>query len=101
MTWLSDTILRLAGPLVLLVGDTVGFAIGRRVGERLLAHLPRRLVRPGQVERARALVRRRGGRAVFAGRFTAALRALVPGLAGLAGVPYRTFAAWNLAGAAG
>jgi membrane-associated protein len=148
MTWLSDTILRLAGPLVLVAvftlpaleastllgivvpgelalvlggvlahqgrvplaaavvagaagavaGDTVGYAIGRRVGDRLLAHLPRRLVRPRQVERAKALVRRLGGRAVFAGRFTAALRALVPGLAGVAGVPYRTFAAWNLAG---
>jgi membrane-associated protein len=148
MTWLSDTILRLAGPLVLVtvfalpaleastllgivvpgelalvlggvlahqgrvplvaavvagaagavVGDTVGYAIGRRVGERLLAHLPQRLVRPWQVERAKALVRRLGGRAVFAGRFTAALRALVPGLAGVAGVPYRNFAAWNLAG---
>ena len=148
MTWLSDTILRLAGPLALVavfalpaleastllgivvpgelalvlggvlahqgrvplvaavaagaagavVGDTVGYAIGRRVGERLLAHLPRRLIRPRQVERAKALVRRLGGRAVFAGRFTAALRALVPGLAGVAGVPYPTFAAWNLAG---
>jgi len=43
-------------------------------------------------------VRRLGGRAVFVGRFTAALRALVPGLAGVAGVPYRTFAVWNLAG---
>jgi membrane-associated protein len=148
MTWLSDTILRLTGPLVLVavfalpaleastllgivvpgelalvlggvlahqgrvplvaavaagaagavVGDTIGYAIGRRVGERLLAHLPRRLIRPRQVERAKALVRRLGGRAVFAGRFTAALRALVPGLAGVAGVPYPTFAAWNLAG---
>jgi membrane-associated protein len=148
MTWLSDTILRLAGPLALVavfalpaleastllgivapgelalvlggvlahqgrvplvaavaagaagavVGDTIGYAIGRRVGERLLAHLPQRLVRPRQVERAKALVRRLGGRAVFAGRFTAALRALVPGLAGVAGVPYPTFAAWNLAG---
>ena len=148
MTWLTDTVLHLTGPLVLVavfalpaleastllgivvpgelalvlggvlahqgrvplvaavaagaagavVGDTIGYAIGRRVGERLLAHLPRRLIRPRQVERAKALVRRLGGRAVFAGRFTAALRALVPGLAGVAGVPYPTFAAWNLAG---
>jgi membrane-associated protein len=148
MTWLSDTILRLAGPLVLVavfalpaleastllgivvpgelalvlggalahqgriplvaavmagaagavVGDTVGYAVGRRVGERLLARIPRRLVEPRQVDRATALLRRLGGRAVFAGRFTAALRALVPGLAGTAGMPYRTFLAWNLAG---
>jgi undecaprenyl-diphosphatase len=87
-----------AGAAGAVVGDSVGYAIGRRVGERLLAHLPHRLVDPGQVERATALVRRLGGRAVLVGRFTAALRALVPGLAGLAGVPYRTFVAYNLAG---
>jgi len=87
-----------AGAAGAVVGDSVGYAIGRRMGERLLAHLPHRLVGPRQVERATALVRRLGGRAVLVGRFTAALRALVPGLAGLAGVPYRTFAAYNLAG---
>ena len=87
-----------AGAAGAVVGDTVGYAIGRRVGKRLLAHLPRRLVEPGQVERATALVRRLGGRAAFVGRFTAALRALVPGLAGVSGVPYRTFAAYNVAG---
>jgi hypothetical protein len=55
MTRLTDTILGLAGPLVLaVVGDSVGYAMGRRVGERLLAHLPHRLVDPGQVERATA-----------------------------------------------
>jgi membrane protein DedA with SNARE-associated domain len=47
---------------------------------------------------ATALLRRLGGRAVFVGRFTAALRALVPGLAETARMPYRTFLAWNLAG---
>jgi membrane-associated protein len=148
MTWLSDTILHLAAPLVLVavfalpaleastllgivipgelalvlggvlahqgrvplwaavaagaagavVGDSLGYVVGRRVGERLLARIPRRLAGPGQVERATALLRRLGGRAVFVGRFTAALRALVPGLAGVAGMPYRTFLVWNLAG---
>jgi membrane protein DedA with SNARE-associated domain len=81
-----------------VVGDSLGYAVGRRVGERLLARIPRRLVQPSQVERATALLRHLGGRAVFVGRFTAALRALVPGLAGTARMPYGTFLAWNLAG---
>jgi hypothetical protein len=55
MTRLTDTILGLAGPLVLaVVGDSVGYAMGRRVGERLLAHPPPPAGRPGQVERATA-----------------------------------------------
>jgi len=87
-----------AGAAGAVVGDAVGYALGRRFSERLLAHLPRRLVRADRVERAKALVRRLGGRAVFVGRFAAGLRALVPGLAGAAGMPYRTFAVYNAAG---
>jgi membrane-associated protein len=87
-----------AGAAGAVVGDSLGYAFGRRVGERLLARVPRRPVEPCQVERATALLRRLGGRAVFVGRFTAALRALVPGLAGIAGMAYRTFVVWNLAG---
>lgn len=35
---------------------------------------------------------------MFIGRFTAALRALVPGTAGMSGVHYGRFLAWNAAG---
>jgi undecaprenyl-diphosphatase len=81
-----------------VVGDSLGYALGRRFGERLLARLPRRLARRDRVERAKALVRRLGGRGVFVGRFAAGFRTLVPGLAGAAGMPYRTFAVYNVAG---
>jgi undecaprenyl-diphosphatase len=47
---------------------------------------------------ATAYVRRRGASAVFFGRFTTGLRVLVPGLAGIAGVPYGRFLLFNAAG---
>ena len=87
-----------AGGAGAVVGDSVGFVVGRRVGDRLLAHLPSRFVRPDRLERAKALVRRMGGRAVLAGRFTAVSRALVPALSGNARMPYGTFAIYNVAG---
>lgn len=74
-----------------VVGDSVGYVIGRWVGPRLLARPPLR-VPPDRIQRATELLRRLGGRAVFVGRFTAGLRALVPTLAGVAAMPYRTFA---------
>ena len=43
-------------------------------------------------------MRNRGGWAVFFGRFTAFLRAVMPGLAGASGMRYRTFALFNAAG---
>jgi membrane-associated protein len=87
-----------AGAAGAVAGDSLGYAVGHTVGERLLARMPRRLAGRRQVERATALLRRLGGRAVFVGRFAAALRALVPGLAGIAGMPYRTFLVYNVAG---
>ncbi|MFD7660685.1 DedA family protein [Actinosynnema sp. NPDC059797] len=87
-----------AGVAGAVLGDLAGWFVGRRWGHALLRRLPERLVRPAAVERASALIRRRGGPAVFLGRFTALLRALVPGLAGMSGLPLRSFVPWNAAG---
>jgi len=81
-----------------IIGDSVGYAIGRRYGEPLLGRLPARVVKPDHVARSKAAINRLGGKAVFVGRFTAALRVLVPGLCGMAGMHYRTFATWNITG---
>lgn len=79
-------------------GDQVGFHVGRRYGQSLLERLPARVRRSGEVERALALVRRRGAWAVVIGRWAAALRALVPGVAGLSGIPQLRFTLANVAG---
>ena len=96
---------KLALPLVIVVavlgaiiGDSVGYFVGSRFGDVLLEKMPTRLVKPDHVERSKALIRRIGGRAVFVGRFAAALRALVPGFAGVSRMRYRTFLVWNVAG---
>src|SRR2546425_6694061 len=86
-----------------IVGDTVGYFVGRRWGHRILRGVGRRMpfLRhriDEHLESAQAYVRRRGGAAVFFGRFTAALRVMVPGLAGMAEVPYGRFAIYNAAG---
>lgn len=82
------------------VGDQVGFLIGRRYGQRLLDRLPERLRRSGEAERALSMVRRRGAFAVVLGRWAAALRALIPGIAGMSGMPQRQFTVANVAGGA-
>jgi membrane-associated protein len=81
-----------------VVGDSIGFAIGYRYGDVLLNKVPPRFLKPEHVVRAKELIVRLGGRAVFIGRFAAALRALVPGFAGVSKMRYRTFFIWNFAG---
>jgi membrane protein DedA with SNARE-associated domain len=79
-----------------IVGDSVGYEVGRKFGPYLLAHRPLR-GHPG-VERTREFLQRRGAYAVFVGRFAAVFRALVPGVAGASEVRYRTFLAANALG---
>jgi membrane protein DedA with SNARE-associated domain len=83
--------------LAAIVGDNVGYEVGRRFGTRLLDTrlLARRRKR---IDDAREMLSRRGGIAVFLGRFVAFFRAVMPALAGTARMPYRTFLLYNAAG---
>jgi len=78
-------------------GDSVGYEVGRHFGTRLLKT---RLFAKHQqgLEKGQQALRDNGGRAVFLARFTAFLRAVMPGLAGTARMPYRRFLAFNAAG---
>ncbi|MFC7487112.1 DedA family protein [Knoellia sp. CPCC 206453] len=81
-----------------IIGDNVGYAVGRRVGPRL----HRRVSNPGRRKRlagAEARLRLRGGPAVFVGRWTPFVRSVMPSLAGISGMPYGKFLAWDLLGA--
>ncbi len=80
-----------------VAGDSVGYEFGRSFGSRILAtRLLQR--RRRALDAARAFLVRRGWWAVFVGRFTAFLRAVVPGLAGMSEMPYPRFLAANAAG---
>lgn len=83
-----------------VLGDSVGYVAGRVLGPRLRCSWVGRRVGDRRWHRGEELLNRHGGKAVLLGRFTAVLRALTPGLAGLAGLPYlRTFLLWNVVGA--
>lgn len=83
-----------------ILGDQIGFQVGRRYGPALLSRLPAWLRRRERPERILDLVRRRGPVAVLLGRWTAALRAFVPGIAGMSGMRLRTFTIANVIGGA-
>lgn len=88
----------LAGVLGAVVGDQVGYLLGRRLGPRVLERAPSRLRRAGTVDRALRLVRRHGVLTVFLARWAASLRAVVPTVAGVSGLPARQFTVGNTLG---
>ena len=79
-----------------ITGDSVGYEVGKKVGPWILDHRPMK-GNPG-VAKTTALLERYGGPAVFLGRFMAFARAVIPGLAGMSGVRYRTFLFYNAIG---
>jgi membrane-associated protein len=80
-----------------ILGDTIGYEIGRHLGPRILRSRALKN-RSEQIDAAREQLARRGGAAVFLGRFVAFLRATMPALAGTAGMRYPKFLAFNAAG---
>ncbi|MFC7548560.1 DedA family protein [Plantactinospora sp. GCM10030261] len=83
------------------IGDGWAYRSGRRRGAALREGRWGARVGADRWTRAEALINRLGGRGVLAARWLAFVRTLAPRLAGAAGMPYRRFAAWNLAGGAG
>jgi membrane-associated protein len=80
-----------------IVGDSVGYEIGHHFGPRIL-HVRILQRRRQRLKDAQDLLARRGGSAVFLGRWIAFFRAVMPALAGIAGMRYPKFLVFNAAG---
>ncbi|MEU6713478.1 DedA family protein [Nonomuraea sp. NPDC046802] len=84
-----------------IVGDSAGYAVGRKGGRPLFERLGRRFPKhfgPRHVRRAETYFERFGVWAVFVGRFVALLRILAGPLAGALRMPYWKFAVANVLG---
>jgi undecaprenyl-diphosphatase len=79
-----------------VVGDSVGYLVGSRLGPALFARASEKT--KGRLGRAQTFVQRYGGPAVLLGRWVALLRAFLPSVAGAGGMPYRSFVAYNVVG---
>ena len=84
-----------------IIGDSIGYALGKRFGPRIFTWAGNRFPRHFDAEkvgRARALFERPGARAVFFGRFVALLRILSGPLAATMGMHYGKFLLANALG---
>lgn len=97
----SPAWIALAATTGAVVGDSIGYGIGRRYGMGLFAWAGRRMPRhfgPSHVRAAERLFARWGVLAVFLGRFVALLRIFAGPLAGALGMHYRRFLVANVLG---
>src|SRR5262245_18327368 len=82
-----------------IAGDNAGFCLGHRFGHDLLIHHGRLVaIDDRRIKLGQYVFARHGGKAVFFGRFVAVLRALAALLAGVNGMAWDRFLAFNAMG---
>jgi len=82
-------------------GDSVGYAIGARIGPRLFTREKSLLFNPAHVERTRRFYARHGAKTIVIARFVPIIRTFAPVVAGVGTMAYRRFLFYNVAGGVG
>jgi len=84
-----------------VAGDSVGYAIGARIGPRLFTREKSWLFNPRHVVRTREFYARHGAKTIVIARFVPIIRTFAPVVAGVGAMPYRRFLLYNVAGGLG
>jgi membrane-associated protein len=79
-------------------GDSVNHTVGRIIGPKVFDKPDSRWFKQEHLRRTQAFYDKYGGVTIIIGRFVPIVRTFAPFLAGVAGMPYRKFVAFSLAG---
>lgn len=91
----------IAGGLMLLaaiLGDTVNYWVGAKLGTRVQAWFPR-LVRQSHIDKTHAFYEKYGGKTIILARFVPIVRTFAPFVAGMGAMNYGRFMMFNIVGA--
>ncbi|HKX12429.1 MAG TPA: VTT domain-containing protein [bacterium] len=84
-----------------VIGDQVGFWLGRKTGHKIFNRPDNRFFKKKYILEAHAFYEKHGGKAIILARFVPILRTFVPFVAGVADMSYRRFVAFNIFGGIG
>jgi membrane-associated protein len=82
-----------------IIGNTVGYAIGRATGPRLFTRDDSLLFKKKHLYRAHDFYQKHGGKTLVIARFMPIVRTFVPVVAGLGNMPLKAYTAYNVLGA--
>lgn len=83
-----------------ILGDATSYFIGSKMGPALFNKPDSKLFKPQHMKAAHDFYERHGGKAIIMARFMPIVRTFVPVVAGIAKMPYRRFASFNMVGGA-
>ena len=93
--WLLGLVLTVAA----IVGNSVGYAIGKYTGPRLFTRDDSLLFKKKHLFRAHEFYKKHGGKTLVIARFMPIVRTFVPVVAGIADMDFRSYTAYNVLGA--
>jgi membrane-associated protein len=84
-----------------IVGDGVGYLIGRKLGQGLYNKPNSRFFKREHLLKTQAFYEKHGPKTIVLARFVPIVRTFAPTVAGIADMPYRTFLTYNIFGGIG
>ncbi len=86
--------------LAAVLGDSLGYFIGRSIGPKVFARTESYFFKKSSVQRAERFFAKYGGKTVVLARYVPVVRTFVPAVAGVGRMPYRSFLFYNVLGGA-
>jgi membrane-associated protein len=96
--YLNIWLLVIGCALAAIIGDSVGYAFGRRIGPALFSREDSFFFHKKHADRAKSFYEKYGVKTILFARFIPVVRTFAPIIAGIGGMQYRTFVRWNILG---
>lgn len=81
-----------------IIGDTVNYWIGNRIGPRVFSNDNSRVFKKAYLEKTREFYEKHGGKTIILARFIPIIRTFAPFVAGVGKMHYKTFLFYNVIG---
>ena len=91
-------VVMLVSAAMAILGDQVGYLIGKKLGPSVFARPKSRLFNPEHVTRANGFFTKYGTRTIVIARFVPVVRTFAPVIAGVGEMEYKTFVRYNIVG---
>lgn len=97
--YLSITTLIVGCTIAAILGDSVGYATGKYFGPKIFTREESIFFKKSHVEKAEHFFQKYGKASIIIARFTPVVRTLIPIMAGVGNMHYKTFLTYNIVGA--
>jgi membrane-associated protein len=82
-----------------IIGDTVNYWVGHRIGPKVFSNENSKLFKKEYLEKTREFYEKHGGKTIILARFLPIIRTFAPFVAGVGKMHYSTFLLYNITGA--